>query len=127
MNKTVSLFIVLTLLAAFPAWGQDADVQAQQPKAKNAGEAIYLYARANYFRLLVKHRNCESLDEHAFTETNQRFENARLQLVQLYGDNHFPADMPAGGPLRDGRCDELTLDAYSRHVTEIEQLLQTQN
>lgn len=94
---------------------------------QTAASAVFLFGRANYFRAIVKVRKCDSFDAGAFAAINQRFENARVQLAGRYGENLFPFDKPVGGPVRDGECDRVTLDSFSNHVAEIEQLLNAKN
>ena len=98
-------------------------VGAQNPGGLTSPEvtAIFLFGRANYFRVVVQQRRCNLLDGDAVNSINQRFENARQQLAARYGDRTFPADMPVNGPVREADCDRVTLNSCSNHVAEIEQ------
>jgi hypothetical protein len=84
---------------------------------------IFLFGRANYFRILAKQRDCGSVDKALFESTNKRFEDAQLRLAAKYSDRVFPVDKPVTG-IRDGSCDEASLSSYSSHMAELEQALQ---
>jgi hypothetical protein len=120
--KTICLAILMSIalgLGAAMAQG----VGAQNPGGLTSPEvsAIFLFGRANYFRVVVQQRRCNLLDADTVNAINQRFENARQQLAARYGDRTFPADMPVNGPVREAECDRMTLNSYSNHVAEIEQ------
>lgn len=99
--------------------------QVAQPSALSSlpTEAIFLYGRANFFRVLTKQLKCDQMDGALFKATNERFESARVRLASRYGEKFFPADKPVDGPLRQGACDKQTLLSYGNHVAEIEKLL----
>jgi len=84
---------------------------------------VYLYAVANYFRVLTQQRHCDLLNGALFDATNKRFEDARLRLASRYGEKLFPAGMAVGGPIQDAACDPPTLMSYGNHVAQLERQL----
>jgi len=89
---------------------------------KTMFSAIFLYGRASYFHDIMQYRNCAQINADLVNSTDQRLDNARLKMIALYGEQVF-AGHPPKLPVRDGACDEFTIDSYSNHVAELEQLL----
>jgi hypothetical protein len=113
---------MLALLAAGVAQAQENGV----PPPKNATQAMYtsifLYGRASYFHTVVHQRHCDQMDANTVNAIDQRFENARAQLVARYGDAITRAGKPVNGP--QAPCLPGTLASYSNHVAEVEQIIQ---
>jgi len=108
----------LSPIATTPTEDRVVDNNAPKP-----GDAIFLYGRARYFHAIVQKRQCEAFDKAAFDAANARFEKVRLQLAARYGERFFAANAPMDAPIRDGACDTITLQSYSNHIGEIEQIL----
>lgn len=113
---------VLGLKAKQASGSQDNSLEKSNQQT-DVMKFVFLYGRANYFRVLAKQRRCDLVDEQLFTTTNQRFESVRSQLAAKYGENIFPFDKAAGGPVSDRGCDPITLESFNMKVREIELLL----
>jgi len=113
---------VLGLKAKQAGGRQDKGLE-QSNRPQDVMKFVFLFGRANYFRVLVKQRRCDLVNEQLFATVNQRFESVRSQLATKYGENTFPFDKPAGGPIYDQECDPITLKSFDMKVSEIEQLL----
>lgn len=113
---------VLGLRAKQSVGSQDNGLEKSN-RPQDAAKFVFLFGRANYFRVLVKQRRCDLLNEQLFAAVNRRFESVRSQLAAKYGDNIFPFDKSAGGPISDGACDAITLESFDMKVREMEQLL----
>jgi hypothetical protein len=122
VKKNHFAVILLVWLAAGTAMAQVNGVPPPQNATQAMYMSIFLYGRASYFHTIVQQRHCDLLDANAVSAINQRYENARAQLVARYGDDISRADKPVNVPLQP--CMRATLDSYRNHVAEVEQILQ---
>jgi hypothetical protein len=111
-----------TMLNAHPV-STDPAVNAPTAGSPDAAEGIFLFGRANYFRVLVAASNCSQFDAAKFAQLAQRFEQARLGLVKKYGPQFFPVDKPINPPPQGRPCDSGMLLGYENHISEMEQNL----
>ena len=122
MKRAIPCCLLLFSFLSMVAWPQEsANLPTKELLSPAVANAIFLFGRANYFRAVVKKRNCELFDKDTTDAINLRFENARRQLASRFGEKLFPPDKPIDGPIQEGVCDRLTLDAFNNHVAEIEQ------
>ncbi len=124
MKIAGTMLLALAVLGGSPVWAQDAGSQAASVPGKSRYEAMFLFGRADAFRAMLQHRRCDAVDPGAIAAVNQRLQQARVQLAARYGQNFFAAYKAPDDTIPDGICDQMTLDSYSRHVAEIERLLQ---
>lgn len=103
-----------------PATTPPSQQQAGSPMSPALMNAIVNFGRANYFRAVAKQRHCETVNAAMLISIDDRFEKARQKLAAQFGEAVFPLDKPVSGPISDGGCDTMTLNAYSTHVREIE-------
>ena len=114
MIRNFAFTTLISLIAMGPSLAQPA------PKP---GEAVFLFGKTRYFHTLVEKRHCEALDKAAFDAANARYEKVRQRLSTQYGEKFFAAELPDSASIPEGPCDPATLGSYSRHIGELEQLL----
>ena len=121
MIRAFAVAAILGLIAVPPSLAAQNIITAQQ--APKPGDAVFLFGKTRYFHTLVQNRHCEAFDKAAFDAANARYEKVRQRLGALYGAKFFASDMPESTPIQEGACDAVTLASFSRHISEIEQLL----
>ncbi len=97
-------------------------VAAQQPDFKAVGAAAFEFGRTRYFQELTRANHCEQVDTALFAQINARFEAARQALAARFGQDPFPQNDPHPPAIKPRGCDRVMIDAYSRHVTQLEQV-----
>jgi hypothetical protein len=120
--KIIGLAIALIFLSIGSAYAQQA-TPAGPHFAPGQLNAIFLYGRANAFHDIVQAQHCEQLNEQAVDAINQRLENAHAQLEAHFGKVTLPPAPPLPPQIAEQSCNSATIESYSNHVQELEQLL----
>lgn len=97
-----------------------------QKKAAGEEEAMTVFTRANYFRVVVKQRRCDAMDGPLVAAANARFEAARKAIAARYGETYFPENQATRITISDAPCDQRALDLYQQSVQSMESFLARQ-
>lgn len=124
MKNIFRTSILIGFLLTTTAYAQEGESPVAKPVQGDMRKFVFLFGRANYFRVLVKQSRCDLVNQKLFASANERFESARLLLAAKYEEKFFSLDMPAGGPIPDQECNSITLQSFSMKVREIEELLE---
>ena len=99
---------------------------SSQPQATALNPAmsntIYLYSQAAYQQAVMQQRNCDQLNASEVNAIDQRFANARMKMLKLYGKKIFRMNPPTSTVI-PAECDEEMIKIYSDHVSDLEKSL----
>ncbi len=83
---------------------------------------IYLYSQAAYQQAVMQQRNCDQLNASEVNAIDQRFANARMKMLKLYGKKIFRMNPPVSTVI-PAECNEEMIKIYSDHVSDLEKFL----
>ncbi len=92
---------------------------APNPAMSNA---IYLYSQAAYQQAVMQQRNCDQFNASEVNAIDQRFANARIKMLTLYGKKVFRMSPPTSTVV-PAECNEEMIKIYSDHVSDLEKYL----
>lgn len=123
MNK---ILIVMWVCLSSLAHAETVSARSPQPQATALNpamsNAIYLYSQAAYQQAVMQQRNCDQLNASEVNMIDQRFTNARMKMLRLYGKKIFRMNPPVSTVV-PAECNEEMIKIYSDHVSDLEKSL----